>query len=259
MTPKVTIITITYNAGRFLKNTIDSILGQTNTEFEYLIVDGGSKDDTLDIIRQYPNRQYASFEEACGREGAADGLIHWISEPDKGLYDAMNKGIRLAKGSFVWFVNAGDKIYDSNTLKAVVDTIDQNPECDVVYGQAIIIDENEKVVGERHKIAPANLTLRSLLYGSVVCHQSILVRTAIAPFYDTQYRISADYDWLCNVMERSGKNCYIDNYLSRFMTEGVSTQQRKKALLERYQIMKNHFGFPATLWAHLKIVVKYLF
>ena len=133
MTPKVTIITITYNAGRFLKNTIDSILGQTNTEFEYLIVDGGSKDDTLDIIRQYPNRQYASFEEACGREGAADGLIHWISEPDKGLYDAMNKGIRLAKGSFVWFVNAGDKIYDSNTLKAVVDTIDQNPECDVVY------------------------------------------------------------------------------------------------------------------------------
>ena len=74
-----------------------------------------------------------------------------------------------------------------------------------------------------------------------------------------QYRISADYDWVCNALSVSRKNCYIDNYISRFMIAGVSAQQRKKSWLERYHIMKKHFGFPATCWAHLKIIAKYPF
>lgn len=259
MNPKVSVITITYNAERFLKNTIESIISQSNKEFEYLIVDGGSKDGTPDIIRQYANTHYSSFAEAEAREPELCPQICWISEPDKGLYDAMNKGLCLAKGDFVWFINAGDKIFDEDTLQAVVDTISQNPSCDVVYGQTIIIDEEENICGERHKIAPKNLTYKSLLNGLVVCHQSILVRNDIAPEYDIQYRISADYDWVCKVLAKSRQNCYIDNYLSRFMIAGVSTQQRKKSWMERYCIMRKHFGLPATLWAHLKIMAKYPF
>ena len=117
MKPKVSVITITYNAGRFLKNTIESIITQTNKEFEYLIIDGGSKDDTTDIICQYDNLHFSSFEEAQQRKAACTDKILWISEADKGLYDAMNKGLHLAKGDFVWFINAGDKIYDKTTMQ----------------------------------------------------------------------------------------------------------------------------------------------
>ena len=258
MKPKVSVITITYNAERFLKNTIESVVGQSNNDFEYIIVDGASKDGTSGIIRQYDNVLYNSFEDAMNRELSLSKIC-WISEPDRGLYDAMNKGLHLAKGDFVWFINAGDKIYDRNTMQTVIDTINLNPSCDVVYGQSIIIDELENIRGERHKIAPKNLTQRSLLNGLVVCHQSILVRKTIAPDYDTQYRISADYDWVCKVLAKSRRNCYIDNYISRFMTSGISAQQRKKSWLERYRIMKRHFGLPATLWSHFKIVVKYPF
>lgn len=259
MKPKVSVITITFNAGRFLQKTIESIINQSNKDFEYLIIDGGSKDNTLDIIQQYENEQFASMEDAQKREETISNKILWISEPDKGLYDAMNKGLHLAHGDFVWFINAGDKIYDDKTMQTIVDTINNNPSCDIVYGQSIIIDEEDNIQGERHKIAPKNLTKKCLLNGLVVCHQSILVRKDIADDYDTQYRISADYDWVCNALSVSRKNCYIDNYISRFMIAGVSTQQRKKSWLERYHIMKKHFGFPATCWAHLKIIAKYPF
>ena len=259
MNPKVSVITLTYNAERFLKNTIESVLNQTNKDFEYLIVDGHSSDGTTAIIQQYDNHGYGTYEAAMNRGDEANGKIIWISEPDKGLYDAMNTGLHLAKGDFVWFVNAGDKVYDPITMQKVVETIEHNPDCDVVYGQSIIIGEDETVVGERHKIAPRNLTKKSLLNGLVVCHQSILVRKTVAPDYDLQYRITSDYDWVSKVVSASRKNCYIDDYISRFMVAGISSQQRKKAWYERFFIMKKHFGLFPTLWAHLKIAIKYPF
>ena len=259
MKPLLTIITITYNAGKFLKNTIENIVNQSNKDFEYLIIDGGSKDKTTEIIRQYKNSFYSSFEEAQKRETKLCPEICWISEPDNGLYDAMNKGLHLANGQFVWFINAGDKIYDINTMQTVIDTIRQNPSCDVVYGQSIIIDENENIRGERHKIAPKILNKKDLLNGLVVCHQSIIVRKTIAPDYDLQYQITADYDWVCKVLSKSNGNYYINNYISRFMVAGISAQQRSKSWKERYFIMKKHFGLAATLWAHIKIILKYPF
>lgn len=240
----VSIITITYNAEKFLEKTIQSILNQNNPNFEYLIIDGASKDRTADIIKKY--------EQKCPN-------LKWISEPDKGLYDAMNKGMHLATGDFVWFINAGDKLYDNNTVQTVIDTIEAHPNCDVVYGQSLIIDEEDKPLGERHKIAPKILTKKSLLNGLVVCHQSIVVRKAIAPDYDLQYRISADYDWTCKVLTQSKENCYIDHYISRFMVAGVSSRQRKKSWLERFKIMKKHFGLCVTLWHHFLIILRYPF
>lgn len=259
MKPFVSIITITYNADKVLKKTIDSVWGQKNKNFEYIIIDGNSKDDTLNIIQQYENVRYDSLQAAKERTESDNSKIHWISEPDSGLYNAMNKGIEVAKGEFLWFINAGDKIYDDNTIENIISVWKNQPQADVIYGQSLIIDENDKPLGERHKIAPEKLTKKSLLNGLVVCHQSILVKKEIAPFYQLKYRITADYDWVCKVLESSTSNCYVPEYLSRFMVAGVSSQQRKKALLERYHIMKSHFGLWATLWAHCKIVIKYPF
>ena len=259
MKPKVSIITITFNAGCFLKKTIESIITQTNKEFEYLIVDGGSKDNTTAIISQFDNLYFYSYFEALHREATCSDKILWISEPDKGLYDAMNKAMDLAKGDFVWFINAGDKIYSSETLQQVVDAIDQNSEADVVYGQTVIIGKDDEVLGERHRIAPAILTKRSLIDGLVVCHQSVIVRRNIAPQYDLTYKLTADYDWMCRVLDVSRKNVYIDGYLSKFQTAGLSSQRRKQSLKERFVIMKRHFGLLPTLWSHLCILVKYPF
>lgn len=259
MKPFVSIITITYNADKVLKKTIDSVFNQKNKNFEYIIIDGNSKDDTLNIIQQYENIRYDSLQAAKERTESDNSKIHWISEPDSGLYDAMNKGIKLAKGEFLWFINAGDKIYDEHTIENIISIFANQPQSDVIYGQSLIIDEDDKPLGKRHKIAPEKLTKRSLLNGLVVCHQSILVKKEIAPLYDLTYRITSDYDWVCKVLTNSRRNCYIPEYLSRFMVAGVSSQQRKKALMERFHIMKSHFGLGATLLAHFKIVIKYPF
>lgn len=251
---KTSIITITYNAAQFLDATMLSVLNQTCTDYEYLIIDGKSTDETVAIIKKY-EKKIAAGEFV----GVKSEQFHWISEPDKGLYDAMNKGLAMATCDFVWFVNAGDKIYENNTLELILNTYKQNSESDVIYGQSIIIDEQDNVIGERHKIAPKRLTVNSLLKGLVVCHQSILVRKSIAVEYDTSYKITADYDWVCKVVKKSQGNLYIDNYISRFMISGVSSTHRKKGLAERYAIMKKHFGLFRTVVAHMAILLKYPF
>lgn len=251
---KISIITITYNAGKVLEKTMESILNQRDKNFEYILIDGASKDTTLDIITKYEAKiirgDYLGFSPQNFR---------WVSEPDKGLYDAMNKGLQNATGDFVWFMNAGDKIYNTDTLSKIQDAWEKNPDADVIYGQSLIIDENDQPLGERHKIAPKILTSKSLLNGLVVCHQSILVKRLMAPCYDLQYKVSADYDWTNKVLAKSRKNIYIDDYLSKFMVAGLSAIERKRSWTERYAIMKKHFGLPLTLWAHLKIAVKYPF
>ena len=251
---KISIITITYNAETVLENTLQSILNQTDKNFEYIIVDGHSKDKTVEIIKKFEKlvseNQYDGFNKEQFR---------WVSEPDTGLYDAMNKGIDLAKGNFLWFMNAGDQINDTTTLSKIQLAIQKNQDTDVIYGQSLMIDENNNPLGERHKIAPENLSKKSLLHGLVVCHQSIIVKKSIAPYYDLQYRVSADYDWTIKVLSKSKKNVYIEDYLSRFMVMGFSSIKRKKSLKERFVIMKKHFGIVQTLWAHFKILSKYPF
>ena len=250
---KLSIITVTYNAEQTLTKTMLSVLGQSCHDYEYLIIDGNSTDGTMAIVQDFESRVLE------GEFGIGPEQFRWVSEPDKGLYDAMNKAINLAKGDFVWFINAGDKIYSAETLRQVVNAIDQNPDADVVYGQTLIIGQDDEVLGERHRIAPASLSKKSLLDGLVVCHQSVIVRRSIAPQYDLGYKLTADYDWMCHVLDVSRKNVYIDDYLSRFQTAGLSSQRRKQSLKERFVIMRRHFGLLPTLWSHLCILLKYPF
>lgn len=251
---KITIITITYNAEQGLEHTILSVLNQSNHDFEFWIIDGNSKDRTKQIITEFSQRVQAG--EFPGVDGSQ---FHWISEPDRGLYDAMNKGIAKATGDFVWFMNAGDQIYDTETLQKVQDLLEIEPECDFIYGQSIMIDEDGKELGERHKIAPKVLHVNHFLNGLVVCHQSVIVRKDITPTYNLNYAIASDYDWMIRTFKRSSCRGYIDQYLSKFQIAGVSSQKRKQAWKERFVVMKNHFGIIKCLWAHFLIIVRYPF
>ena len=240
---KVSIITITYNAAQWLERTMRSVLAQTNTDYEYIIVDGASTDGTQDIIKSL--------------EPQFNSRLSWQSEPDKGLYDAMNKGIARAKGDFLWFVNAGDEIYAPDTLANIVAATSED--IDIVYGKACIVNAAGHKVSEHHKTTPPNLQLLHLLNGLVVSHQAIVVRRSIAEYYDTKYRICADYDWVIKSVHASRKNVYIDDCLCKFLTGGVSKAQRKRSWKERFDIMRVHFGLWRTLWAHFVIALKYPF
>ena len=239
----ISIITITYNAERWLERTMKSVLLQTCTDYEYIIVDGASKDSTVDIIKRL--------------EPQFKGRMSWKSEPDKGLYDAMNKGIARAKGDFLWFINAGDEIYGADTLAHVVAVA--TDDTDIIYGKACIVNAEGVKVSEHHKPTPSNLQRKHLLNGLVVSHQAILVRRSIADNYNTDYRICADFEWVVKAVTASRKNTYLDEYLCKFLTEGVSQKQRKRAWKERFHIMCAHFGVLPTLWAHFLIVLKYSF
>ena len=116
--PKFSVITVTYNAGKVLEDTIQSVIFQTYRNVEYIIVDGNSKDNTLEIVDKYRNR-----------------ISQVISEPDKGLYDAMNKGIQLATGNYLCFLNAGDEFHDNETLQKIVHTLKGMELPDVIYGE----------------------------------------------------------------------------------------------------------------------------
>ncbi|MBP1673585.1 MAG: glycosyl transferase [Bacteroidetes bacterium] len=251
---KISIITITYNAEHVLEKTMLSVLNQTNTNFEYIIIDGNSKDNTVSIIQKMAQKiQEGAFE------GIRSDQFKWISEPDKGLYDAMNKGIDVSTGDFVWFVNAGDKVYNSETLQKIYDLIEIEKDCDFIYGQSVMIDEQDREIGERHKIAPKVLRLNSFLNGLVICHQSVIVKKSIASHYNMNYSIASDYDWVIRAYQNSECQGYIDQYLSKFMVAGVSSQKRQLAWKERYMIMKEHFGIIKTIAAHVFIVLKYPF
>lgn len=240
---KISIITITYNAAQWLERTMLSVLAQTSKDYEYIIVDGASTDDTVDIIKRL--------------EPQFKGRLSWHSEPDKGLYDAMNKGIERAVGEYVWFVNAGDEIYSPSTLAHMIAAA--TDETHIIYGKACIVNAEGVKVSEHHKVTPPNLQRKHFLNGLVVCHQAIVVSRAIAGKYNTDYRICADYDWCVRAVSASKQNVYLDEYVCKFLTEGVSKKQRKRAWKERFHIMCTHFGIARTLWAHVLIVLKYPF
>jgi glycosyltransferase involved in cell wall biosynthesis len=147
--PKVSIITVVFNGARFLEATIQSVINQQCKNFEYIIVDGGSTDGTLDIIHKYEKQ-----------------ISKWSSGTDSGLYDAMNKGIDLAIGDYLWFINAGDEIYDIEVLCKLFK--DENAEADIFYGETLIIDPNGKEIGMRRQKIPEMLNWKSLKRGMVV-------------------------------------------------------------------------------------------
>ena len=241
--PKFSIITVTYNAGAVLEDTIQSVITQTYRNVEYIIVDGGSKDHTLDIINRY--REH----------------IHTlVSEPDKGLYDAMNKGIRLATGDYLCFLNAGDELHEDDTLQLMVHSITGTELPDVLYGETAIVDEEGHFLRMRRLSAPEDLNWKSFKDGMLVCHQAFFPRRELAEPYDLRYRFSADFDWCIRIMKKSHTLHNTHLTLIDYLNEGMTTRNHRASIHERFRIMCRHYGYLSTLarhaWFALRLLLK---
>ena len=241
MVPLFSIITVTYNAARTLPRTLQSVGEQTCKLYEHIIIDGKSADSTIDIVRAFPSNR-----------------VWCISEPDKGTYDAMNKGISKAKGEYLIFLNAGDKFHSPKTLQRLADVILDNDYPGIVYGQTVLVDDDGIELGPRHLTAPEILSLDSFKNGMVVCHQAMAVLARIAPFYNLEYKYSADYEWGIRCLQHSRCNVYAGTTTIDYLSEGLTTANHRKSLCERFKIMCEYYGTIPTIVRHAKFLTRHL-
>jgi len=239
LTPKFSIITVCYNAETELEDTIQSVITQTYRHVEYIIVDGASKDGTLAITDRYKER-----------------IDRVVSEPDKGLYDAMNKGLRLATGDYVCFLNAGDCFHEDSTLQQMASTLTMTGLPDVLYGETELVDKEGHFVRMRRLSAPETLTWRSFKQGMLVCHQAFFAKRALAEPYDLQYRFSADFDWCIRIMKKAKHLHNTHLTVIDYLEEGMTTKNRRASLMERFRIMTKHYGLMSTAAYHAWFVLR---
>ncbi len=240
---KFTLITVTYNAEETLERTLRSVADQTYPHIEHILIDGASKDNTLKIAQNYPH------------------LTKVVSEPDRGLYDAMNKGLRLATGDYVCFLNAGDKLHSADTLEKIVDKIQVNSSTEypgVLYGHTDIVDNDGRYIGPRRLTPPEQLTWRSFKQGMLVCHQAFYARRDLCPEYDTTFRFSADFDWCIRVMKQTDNLLHLPFSVVDYLHEGMTTRNHRASLIERFRLMCRHYGTLTTICQHLWFVVRAL-
>lgn len=233
MNPKLTVITIVYNNVKAIERTILSVLGQSYQNIEYIVIDGASGDGTLEVINRY-----------------ADRLAKVISEPDAGIYDAMNKGLALATGDYLLFMNSGDEIYDTQTVQSVFATA---PSADIYYGETEMYDENWQSLGQRRHRAPKHFDWRGFRYGMNISHQAIYVKRALAQPYNLQYKYSADIDWIIKIAKKSSSIVNTHRYVAKYLVGGMSKQKHWESLKERFWILSKYYGFMNNLISHLVI------
>ena len=243
MKPLFSIITVTYNAAEVIGRTLDSIKLQRCGDYEYVVIDGASTDGTLSQV------------EASGISN-----MRIVSERDNGLYDAMNKGLREARGEYVIFLNAGDAFTASDALDRLAAKAAEG-DYDILYGQTQLVDEAGHVLGGRHLAAPPVLTAASFKQGMVVCHQAFVVRRMIASQYDLNYRFSSDYEWCIRCLLLSKGNGYVGPLpIIDFLTtaEGTTERNHRASLKERFKIMCHYYGTMPTVFRHLSFIPRYM-
>ena len=245
---KISIITVTYNAASVLKRTLDSVKAQSWQQIEHLIIDGASKDETVSMAETY--------KAQCPYE------VVILSEPDKGLYDAMNKGLRLATGDYLVFLNAGDTLHAADTLETIVRSAQPLP--GVLYGDTAITDEQGNFLHLRRLRPPKKLSWKSFRQGMLVCHQAFYALTDIAKNlpYDPRYRYSADVDWCIRVMKEAQKRqlplVNTQAILADYQEEGQTTIHHRDSLKERFDVMRHHYGLFTTVIMHVWFVFRQL-
>lgn len=253
-----TIVTVTYNAEKTLPPTLESVLKQRYEFVEHLIIDGASTDSTLQIAKEYKK---LSEKDENGHH------IVVISEPDKGLYDAMNKGLQQTTGDYVCFLNAGDTLPHEETLQTIAQTADESGDGDmpaVLYGDTDIVDESGRFLRHRRLSPPQRLTWRSFRHGMLVCHQAFYAATPIAKTqpYDLRFHHSADVDWCIRVMkevERQHKKLVrVPAVIANFLEGGDSIIHHKASLRERFQVMRRHYGIVVTTVMHFWFLLRKL-
>ncbi len=224
---KLSIITVTYNSGKTLRDTIESVLSQTYTNYEYIIVDGASKDNTIDIIKEY--------------EPKFNGRMLWISEPDKGLYDAMNKGIRIATGDVVGTLNSDDFYIDNKVLEDIAKTFNQQ-DVDCIYGNLYFVDtkDTNKIVrtwiGSQYKKG-------AFCRGWHPAHPTFYSKRKYFDYlgdFDTSFDVSADFELMLRFIEKNElKSFYLNRFFIKMRIGGESTGSIKKIIQGNKNILRS--------------------
>ena len=215
--PKVTIVTVCYNAVALIESTIISVLSQSYANIEYIIIDGGSTDGTVDIIKKYANR-----------------LAYWVSEKDQGIYDAMNKGVNFATGQWINFMNAGDSFSDVDAVEKIFK--EEIPtSIRVVYGDTIAVMSAQK------KVHIKALPVSRINRGIIACHQSVFVSLVDKGdiYFDIKYKLSADYNQIYNICYKYGPNSFLYHAFPVSLYEfenGLSAVHKTLCLQERFRI-----------------------
>ncbi|MGF7077108.1 glycosyltransferase family 2 protein [Mucilaginibacter sp. 3215] len=231
--PRLSVITIVYNNVRDIERTIRSVVNQTYTNIEYVIVDGLSNDGTLQVIDKYKSK-----------------IAKFISEKDEGIYDAMNKGLTLATGDYVIFMNSGDEFYDNETVAAVFASAE---DADIYYGETEMIADDGSSLGQRRHKAPAKFTWRGFKYGMSISHQAIYIRRSLTEPYDRRYQLSSDIDWIIRAAKKAKKIVNVNRYVAKYLVGGMSKKKHRQSLMERFEIMKRNYGLAQTILNHFVI------
>jgi glycosyltransferase involved in cell wall biosynthesis len=231
--PILSVITVVYNNVSDIERTILSVLGQTYQNIEYIVIDGLSNDGTLDVVHRYDSR-----------------IARIVSEKDKGIYDAMNKGLAIATGDYVLFMNSGDEFFDMDTVTAVFASAD---DADIYYGETEMITAGGQSLGQRRHKAPAKFTWRNFKYGMSISHQAIYIKRGLIEPYDMRYQLSADIDWILRAAKKAKSVVNVNRYVAKYLVGGMSKTKHRQSLTERFNIMKEHYGLLPTVFNHLII------
>ncbi|WP_428328587.1 glycosyltransferase family 2 protein [Mucilaginibacter sp.] len=231
--PTLSVVTIVYNNVRDIERTLLSVFNQTYPHIEYIVVDGLSTDGTLAIIQQYKNR-----------------IAKIISEKDKGIYDAMNKGLGTATGDYVIFMNSGDEFYSVDTVETVFAAA---PDADIYYGETEMVNDDRQSLGQRRHKAPQQFNWRGFKYGMSISHQAIYIRRSLTEPYDNKYQLSADIDWIIRAAKKAKKIVNVNQYVAKYLVGGMSKTKHRQSLQERFDIMKRYYGLVPTLFYHTVI------
>jgi glycosyltransferase involved in cell wall biosynthesis len=249
-----TVITCTFNAEHELQRTLDSVMEQSYARVEHLIIDGLSKDRTVAMAQAYK-------EKVDKPDGGLRVTV--VSERDSGLYDAMNKGIRMAGGDYLVFLNAGDVFPSQETLEHVARSLSAEEVLPgVLYGRADIVDDEGSFIRHRRLQPPEKLSWRSFRQGMVVCHQSFYARTDLAKAtpYNLKYRYSADVDWCVRIMKAAEKQGLalknVGEVLVNYLDGGMTVKNHRASLKERFRVMTSHYGLLTTVAMHLWFVLR---
>lgn len=215
-TDLITIITVTYNAEKYIEQTIKSVIDQDYPNIEYIIIDGASSDGTIDIIKKYEKN-----------------ISYWISEADSGVYDAMNKGIDVATGEWINFMNAGDTFVSNSTVSTIIEKL--QPISELVYGDSFLITKTEEQYRKAKQID-------NFFNGIPFCHQALFAKRAILSKYkfNTFYSIAADYDFILKTFSLKHHYQYINIPVCNFLGDGLSQQQVLKSSIEAMMVISKY-------------------
>ena len=234
--PLVSIITPTFNCRRDLQLTLESIRAQGDSDFELIVIDGGSTDGTMDVVEE--NRDLIGYA---------------ISEPDQGIYDAMNKGMLQGRGFYLQFLNAGDLLYSPDTLAKVCQSLSTRRP-DVLFGRFVVTDQNYEMLFD---ITPKEFSSYNLrTYGTgTVNHQAMFVRRKLSPLYSPRYRLKGELNWYVDIVEKNpGIHCeYVDFPIVKYKVGGAGNLAYRRNLFEWICLVQRRFG----TWQNLRNIPRY--